>query len=199
MTITYFKHPLGAYQRGRQRGASLLEAVAFLGIAAIVILGAVALLRNAFGGASINKTQQELVTMRTNVTRLFSSSATYGTSTLSEAIQNAGMAPGTLTYDSTTNKNWINSFNGRTTAGGAGNTFWVAYTRVAQDACVTLATNSTGWLRIKVTSEDKTDGAGAAGATAAPEANGTDVFSTPMDVATASSKCGDRNTIIWYN
>ncbi|MBC7413962.1 MAG: pilus assembly protein, partial [Herminiimonas sp.] len=39
----------------RQRGASLLEGIAYLGIAAIVILGAVSLLTGAFGSAQSNR------------------------------------------------------------------------------------------------------------------------------------------------
>ena len=51
----------------QQRGASLLEAIAYLGIAAVVVLGAVSLLNGAFGSAKSNQTNEEVVALRTPV------------------------------------------------------------------------------------------------------------------------------------
>ena len=55
----------------RQRGASLLEGIAYLGIAAIVVLGAVSLLTGAFGSAKANQTTEEVVAIRTAVRKLY--------------------------------------------------------------------------------------------------------------------------------
>ena len=55
----------------RQRGASLLEGIAYLGIAAIVVLGAVSLLTGAFGSAKANQTTEEVVAIRTSVRKLY--------------------------------------------------------------------------------------------------------------------------------
>src|SRR6185369_7368689 len=83
--------------RSRQRGTSLLEGIAYLAIAALVILGAVALLVGAFSGANTNRTQTELSSIRTGVKKLFMGSAgTYGTASLLPELITSKVLPGTL-------------------------------------------------------------------------------------------------------
>lgn len=46
---------------GFQKGASLLEIVAYLGVASVVIIGAISMLTSAFGGANANRALRETV------------------------------------------------------------------------------------------------------------------------------------------
>ena len=98
-------------QKSSQRGASLLESIAFLGVAAIVILGAVALLMSSFGSANTNRAQQEITSIRTSVKKLYmGQSASYGSDDLTGALVNARVFPTTLAVDS--NGIVLNAWNG---------------------------------------------------------------------------------------
>ncbi|MEA3119675.1 MAG: hypothetical protein QOI13_2945, partial [Paraburkholderia sp.] len=57
--------------RHAQRGASLLEAIAYLGIAAIVVIGAVALLNGAFNSAGTNELAEQVNSIQTGVKKLY--------------------------------------------------------------------------------------------------------------------------------
>ena len=135
----------------RQRGASLLEGIAYLGIAAIVILGAVSLLTSAFSSAQTNRGAEELVALRTAVKKLYmGQSAGYGSNTaITAQLISADAVPKSLTVD-TANNTVKNSWNGNVTVTGATSQFTVKYTSVPKDACVNLVSSSAGWSGIKV-------------------------------------------------
>jgi type II secretory pathway pseudopilin PulG len=135
----------------RQRGASLLEGLAYLGIAAIVILGAVSLLSGAFGNAQANQANQEIVSLRTAARKLFASQ-TYpgGNGVLGQNLVTARAVPGTLTINGI---NMTNAWGGAVTVtgnGGAGgaNQFTIAYASVPEDVCINIVSGATGWTQI---------------------------------------------------
>lgn len=131
----------------RQRGASLLEGIAYLGIAAIVILGAVSLLTNAFSNAQTNRTVEELTSLRTSVKKLYmGQSAGYGSGAITTTLISARVFPATLTIDGTTVRN---SWNGTVVVTGATSTFIVTYSGVPQADCINLVTGATGWTEIE--------------------------------------------------
>jgi len=160
----------------RHAGASLLEAIAFLGVAATIIVGAVALLSTAFSGARSNRSQEEVVAISTGVKRLFMSQAgSYGTADLTEALVNAKVFPSTLAVSGTTVSN---AWNGAVAVTGATSTFTISYAAVPQDVCVELVADSGQWIGVTVNG----------GASMAP----------PIAVATASGACNSAtNTIVW--
>ncbi|WGG49427.1 type 4 pilus major pilin [Rugamonas sp. DEMB1] len=133
--------------RSRQRGASLLEGIAYLGIAAIVILGAVSLLGSAFGNARSNQASEEVVSLRTAVKKLYSGQ-TYPATIVSTLIA-ARAVPGSLVVD-TDKKTVTNSWGGAVTvtAGPNGGSFVIGYPAVPQDVCINLVTGANGWTRI---------------------------------------------------
>src|SRR5450830_2049931 len=55
----------------RQHGASLLGGIAYLGIAAIVVIGAISLLTGAFSSAKSNQANEEVIGLRTAVRKLY--------------------------------------------------------------------------------------------------------------------------------
>lgn len=135
----------------QQRGASLLEGIAYLGIAAIVILGAVALLTTAFGTAQSNRASEEIVSLRTAAKKLYAGQ-TYPTDLL-PAMISAAAIPGTLIVD-TTNNTVKNSWGGAVTISGTSgsgtNSFTITNDAVPQDACVSLISGATGWTQVAI-------------------------------------------------
>src|SRR5687768_5355631 len=130
------------YQRhcyGRlQRGASLLESIAFLGIAAVVILGDMALLLGRISGTITNRSQQEVSSIRTGVKKLFmGQAASYGTGCLNATLVSAKVFPTTLAVDASNNV--FNAWNGPVSVDGATANFNISYAAVPKDVCINLA------------------------------------------------------------
>ncbi|NVE00138.1 type 4 pilus major pilin [Massilia sp. BJB1822] len=163
-------------RRHFQRGASLLEGIAYLGIAAIVILGAVSLLTSAFGSANTNRSHGELTSIRTGVKKLFMGQADgYGTADLTETLIKAKAYPSSLFVSGTTLKN---SWNGAVTVGGSNNTFKITYGAVPKDVCVSMVSGGNDWTSVKVNTGADTP--------------------LPITPAAAAVSCSEAsNTIVW--
>lgn len=158
MKTMYLSSTLKINYAFRQRGASLLEGIAYLGIAAIVILGAVSLLTSAFGGAESNRLVEEVTAIRTSVRKLYmSQSAGYGAANanLNLNVATANAFPGTLQV---VRANGVptgvvnNSWNGAVTVAvaAATNQFTIAYTAVPADVCTNAVSGSTGWAGVTI-------------------------------------------------
>lgn len=131
----------------RQRGASLLEAIAYLGVAALVVLAAVSLLQNAFGSARSNQTTEEITGLRTNVRKMYAGQSYNDTAMLANLIT-AKAIPGTLTVAAdgkTINNTWGGTVTPASTNAG---TFTITYTKVPQDVCMNVVSGATGWTSI---------------------------------------------------
>lgn len=163
-----------------QCGASLLEGIAYLGIAAIVVLGAVSLLTGAFSSAQTNRVSEEVISIRTGVKKLYmGESAGYGAGTLLDpTLIAAKVFPSTLTV---TPAGVINdSWGGTVTVVGATNKFTITYTLVPQDVCINVVSGASGWDNIAV------NGGGPIPAT------------SPVPPATALTACtAAPNAIAW--
>jgi len=81
-------------QRARQAGATLLEALAFLGIAAIIVVGAISMFRAAQGSAQSNAMVSELNSHRAAIKTIYATQGYGGATTydLSGTISTAGLA-----------------------------------------------------------------------------------------------------------
>lgn len=170
-------HPAFRAALGRQAGASLLEAIAFLGVAATIIVGAVALLSSAFSGARSNRSQEEVAAISTGVNRLFMSQAgAYGTGSLNESLVRAKIFPSTLAVSGGTAV--LNAWNGAVAVTGNTATFDISYANVPQEVCVELVATSGQWIGVGV--------------------NGGASMTPPISLAQASAQCGTAaNTIVW--
>lgn len=133
------------HRLARQRGASLLEGIAYLGIAAIVVLGAVSLLTGAFGSAKANQTTEEVVAIRTAVRKLYIGQS-YPVGSLVADLITANAIPNTLARPSPTTLS--NSWGGSVTVVGTATGFTITYTSVPQDVCVNMVSGASGWTRI---------------------------------------------------
>ncbi|WP_051293571.1 type 4 pilus major pilin [Pseudoduganella violaceinigra] len=130
----------------RQRGASLLEGIAYLGIAAVVVLGAVSLLGGAFSSAKSNQAIEEAVAMRTAVRKLYIGQS-YPAASLVPSMIAANAIPGTLAKN-TTDNTLKNSWGGAVTVTGTATGFEISYASIPQDVCVNLLTGASGWVEI---------------------------------------------------
>lgn len=130
-----------------QRGASLLEGIAYLGVAAIVVLGAVSLLTNAFSSAQTNRAAEEIISIRTAVKKLYmGQAASYGIGSLTTSLITARVFPATLAPDGS--GGITNGWNGAVTVTGNTSTFTLTYAGVPRDACINLVSGASGWTRI---------------------------------------------------
>jgi hypothetical protein len=129
----------------RQGGASLLEGIAYLGIAALVILGAVSLLASAFGNAQANQATEEIVSLRTAVRKLYAGQPYPAAPNITGTLIAARAVPGTLTV---AGANITNSWGGAVTIGGAGGTFTIVFPNVPQDVCVNMLSGASGWTSV---------------------------------------------------
>jgi type II secretory pathway pseudopilin PulG len=164
----------------RERGASLLEGIAYLGIAALVILGAVSLLSGAFGSAQANRANEQLLSLRTTVRKLYANQ-TYPAAIVPTLITARGV-PSTLVVD-TTNNTISNGWGGAVTivgnAGASGaNSFTITFNAVPQDACLSMLSGTTGWTQALV---------------------GTTSLTTfPITTAAAAGACAAGNNVVAF-
>jgi len=146
MTYTTIKQSALPNFSTKQCGASLLEGIAYLGIAAMVILGAVSLLSGAFSSAQSNRGTEELVSIRTAVKKYYgSASSAYGSDDMTAKLYKAKVFPSTMTFE--TNK-LTNSWGGNVTVNGNTNSFIINYTKVPQDVCLAMVSGASGWTKI---------------------------------------------------
>jgi hypothetical protein len=165
--------------RRLQKGASLLEGIAYLGIAAIVVIGAIALLNTAFSSANSNELNSELSAIQTATRKLFmTTQGNYGSADFTEALVAAKGFPQTLVASGTAVANaWGGSVAVAPTTSGS--QFTITYTNVPSDVCLTALTSTTdGWVSVKV---------GSGGAT-----------NPPFTPAAAKTACGSGpTTMVW--
>ena len=138
-------------------GASLLEGIAYLGIAAIVVLGAVSLLTNAFGTAKSNQMNEEVVSLRTMVRKLYAGQP-YNNGTMMNNLVAANAIPNTLVLGGTSASPTVsNTWAGSVTTTGTGvSTFEIKYTSVPRDVCMGVVSGATGWTKISNGTDDAT-------------------------------------------
>jgi type II secretory pathway pseudopilin PulG len=170
MKIENAKRVASAVNLRKQRGASLLEGIAYLGIAALVVLGAVSLLTSASASAKANQTTEQLISLRTAVKKLYAGQS-YPTGTTTDLLAtliSARAVPSTLTVSGTTA---TNSWGGAVTVNGTtAGTFTIVYVGVPKDVCINTLSGMTGWTSVGRT-------------------GGTAITTSPLTSADATSIC----------
>lgn len=163
--------------RSRPHGVTLLEVIAYLGVAATIILGAVALLSNAFSGARTNRAQEELTAISTGVKRLFMSQAgTFGAGNLNAMLATAKIFPSTLAV---AGDQVVNAWNGAVNVIGNTSVFEISYANVPPEVCIELLATSSQFITVS--------------------ANGSPPLTTPLTLAQATAQCNQAqaNTVVW--
>ncbi|KVV21319.1 pilus assembly protein [Burkholderia ubonensis] len=177
----YRHQPAFCRRHRKQRGASLLESIAYLGVAAIVIVGAIALLGSAFSSANTNRLAEELNAIQTGTKKLYMGQVNnYGNDApLNANLIAARVFPSTLP---TGNNNTVsNAWGGNVTVTGSGQTFTVQYTNVPRDICINTLTAGGNWRTVAIGQ------------------NGQNGQGIPYPVApdAATANCVDNATITW--
>ncbi|MDY7792401.1 type 4 pilus major pilin [Burkholderia ubonensis] len=174
----YRHQPAFCRRHRKQRGASLLESIAYLGVAAIVIVGAIALLGSAFSSANTNRLAEELNAIQTGTKKLYMGQVNnYGNGVdLNANLIAARVFPSTLPTDN--NNAVANAWGGNVNVTGRGQTFTVQYTNVPRDICINTLTAGGNWRTVAIGQ------------------NGQGIqYPVAPDAATAA--CVDNATITW--
>jgi len=174
-----------ASYRVRQRGASLLEAVAYLGVAAIVVIGAIALLRSSFSSASANGLSEQVNAIQSGVKKLYMGQGAGYSGISIGVLASAGGLPSTLTTTTSGTDSSAttvsNAWGGTVelTAASSNNGFNIFYTQVPQDVCINALTSGGSWSSITVNSET--------------------ISTFPVSPSVAASDCTTENSITWVS
>jgi len=140
----------GHAQRRRQRGATLLEAVAFLGIAAIILIGAIALFTNAFQGARSNQLTEEVTAIENGARKIYATGAGLSTNVTSGGIGglvSAGVIPTSLTVsvaNGTVTDEWGGAVTLKMDTDNA-SAAQISFENVPQPVCIAALTAGGDW------------------------------------------------------
>ena len=135
--------------RQGQRGASLLEAIAYLGIAAIVVIGAVALLNGAFTSAGSNAVAEQVNAIQTGVKKLYMTQGAGYTGVNNLILSQAGVFPGDLAVTAGTGAA-TDSWGGAVTVavGTSASQFTIAFENVPRAVCISAITAGGSWATV---------------------------------------------------
>lgn len=132
----------------RQKGASLIEGIAYLVIASLVIGGALALNQNAVSSNSSSQMLRDINAIRSSTQQFFMGQGSYGTTSLNNALIVASKIPSSMSVSGSTIST---PMGGTLTVTGNTNNFRIAITNVPADVCSNLITNaSTGWTSVQI-------------------------------------------------
>jgi len=115
------------------RGLTLMEALLFLGLAAIVIVGAFTLYNNASSTTKMNQAKVQIQTYIGGIKSLYASQNSFASVTTALVV-NSGIAPSEAVDGVTL----INPWGFPTTITGAAREFRVTFEDVPRDACTAL-------------------------------------------------------------
>ena len=140
----------------RQAGLTLIEAVAFLAIFGMVIMGALSLFGSASSSERSTSFVSQITAIRAATQQMWNGQGTYGTGTagnINNTLNTAKRIPTSLKVDTTTNPVTItNQDNGTITITGNGSSFTVTSTNHPADVCTAAVSTLSGqsWSAISV-------------------------------------------------
>lgn len=163
-----------------QRGASLLEAIAYLGIAAIVVIGAVALLSGAFNSANSNQLAEQVSALQTGIKKLYMGQNGGYTGLSNTVLQNSGALPSTLLPN--TAGAITDEWGGAVTITGTATDFTLQFADVPQSVCINAVTAGGTWTQVTIN-------------------GGAAITTFPITPTIASKDCTSAtpNTITWQS
>jgi hypothetical protein len=133
-----------------QRGASLLEAIAYLGVAAIVVIGAVSLLNGAFSSASTNQLAEQVNAIQTGVKKLYMGQTNGYSGINNTTLASAAVFPSTIPVSNGSAVNtWGGAVNVASSGDGSG-TFTISYANVPQSVCINAVSAGGSWTAVSV-------------------------------------------------
>lgn len=139
---------------GRQGGWAMMETLIALIIGLVVLAGAFVLVQMAFSSNTISQAQQDLMTTKANISRLFNNQSDFAAISNQIATQ-SGLVPSSMIVGDTASGDITNAFGGNVTivpddgngaglAAAAGITikadsyYSITFTGVPQEACIQM-------------------------------------------------------------
>jgi len=139
----------------RQGGWAMMETLIALIIGLVVLAGAFILVQQSFSGNNVSQTREELMTISTNIKRLFTQQSNYA-GLDSEIAAKARVVPESMIQDQDSGD--IRNVWGGTVEFGTDNSaleYTITYNDVPQEACIELATYDRGeWVNISAEGTD---------------------------------------------
>lgn len=134
-----------------QVGVTLIELLAALAIAAIVVSGGLSLYNMAVSSSSGTAMVKGIIAIRASTQQLFMGQGSYGTGSVNATLITANKVPADFTTATPVIHTTLSG--GTLTVTGATSSFTIAVDNVPNDVCTTLLTNlSAGWSQVKVDS-----------------------------------------------
>ena len=157
----------------RQRGASLIEALLFLLIVALIAIGVFAIYSNASASTKVQNENRYIQALTAAVKQMYASNPNYGTSDITATLVSTNRAPAPMIAGGTLKNSW----GGAVTVTGATTGFTISYAAVPMKECIQLSQ-----IRLNPT---------------AISINGT-AQALPLTTAAATTACSTAsNAIIW--
>ncbi|MFA6162206.1 MAG: type 4 pilus major pilin [Methylobacter sp.] len=126
-----------------QAGASLLEALSFIIISLIIVLGAVGLWKMSSSGSKESAAASQILAAQIKYRGAYSGQSSYGTGVITD--------PNLLPSDLKVNGAVVtNGWNGPVVITGASGTFTISWAGVPDSSCSKLATINSEWLGVSV-------------------------------------------------
>ena len=166
-------------QLKKQAGASLMELIAYLSVAAVVVVGALALYNSATSSQQTTQLTQDLAAVRAAVKQVWQGQGSFGANgtNLNNVLVSAKRIPTTIRVDTSTNPNTLTHMaNGTMNITSAVTSFNVAITNIGADLCIPLLTGANGWISVSV-------------------GGGAPITSFPIDPGTATTACASGTTM----
>jgi Tfp pilus assembly protein PilE len=172
MNTSITRTDLGAegVAESRQAGASLVEAVLFLVIVVVILLGIFALFSGAFSSSKVQTEMSYMQTLAGDVESLYATNHDYGASDITATLTSTKNAPTPMIVGATL----VNSWGGQVTVTGASTVFVISSASVPQKECIQLAQVSINPTAVSINGTAQTLPLTVAGTTAAcsgPTAN----------------------------
>lgn len=143
----------------RQAGATLLEALAYLTVAAMVTTGVITMFRPGFSNAQATRLMNEVTTLENNVRDLYASQNTYSSISVGSLIQGSAVPSTLKTSGSGGGATLSDTWGGAVTVAAVGNGAAVQYANVPSDVCQRALALGGDWSDIKVNGSDLATGA----------------------------------------
>lgn len=160
-------------KESRQFGASLIEALLFLLIVAIIAIGIFALFSNSWSSSKVQTETGYLQSIVSATQQLYATNRDYGSDDITATLIATKAAPAPMIVGNTLRNGWA----GTVTVGGRNDTFSLTTTQIPAKECIQLAQISINPVGLTI--------------------NGA-VQTLPLTAAAAAAACsGTSNTIMW--
>jgi hypothetical protein len=160
----------------KQNGASLLEALAFIIIALLVVGGGVAMWKMTSSGAQENSAISQIMAVQTSYRGLYSNQNSYGTGDITSIGISAGAFPSDLKVSGSS---LTNGWSGTVVVTGASTSFTISWANVPASSCTKIASIKSDWQSVSINGSAQTmPVTPAAAASACNSATNTVVFTS---------------------